>query len=71
MGQRAVDAIAIESAYEAAESSLERVLELLRTTEAGRFMWAENHKDALSGIVTIVHMLRCDVPNYGQHGGDG
>jgi len=66
--QRAADARQIEEAYESVERALSQVGKLLRTTEAGRFMWSSEHKSAVTGLKVIVEKLRRDVPNYGQHG---
>ena len=63
---RAVGAKAIEDAYSLIEKSLSRVGKLLRTTHAGRYLWAADHKAAVSGLKVIVKHLRNDVPNYGQ-----
>lgn len=67
MEQRAADARQIEEAYESVERALSRVGKLLRTTDAGRFMWSREHKTAVAGLKIIVNRLRRDVPNYGQH----
>lgn len=62
--QRAQDSDAIKAAYENADDALRRVGKLLRTTYAGQFMWATEHKTAISGLRVVVQRLRRDVPQY-------
>ena len=62
--QRAQDAIQIDEAYKQVEKSLAKVGRLLRTTEAGKFIWADNHKTAVSGLKAMIKQLRKTVPDY-------
>ena len=62
--QRAIDAAEICAAYESVEEGLRRVGKLLRTTEVGRYLWARDHKAAVTGLRVIVKQLRRDVPSY-------
>ena len=62
--QRAIDANEICAAYEAVEHELRRVGKLLRTTEAGKYLWSRDHKAAVTGLRVIVEQLRRDVPSY-------
>jgi len=64
--QRAIDAEQIKQAYRDAEAALSHVSRLLRSTEAGRYMWSAEHKTAISGLKVVVGMLRKDVPDYGR-----
>jgi hypothetical protein len=57
-------AIQITSAYEHAIKSVAEIGRLLRTTEAGKFMWGNDHKTAISGIKIILTKLKEDVPSY-------
>lgn len=61
---RRVDVQAIKAAYEEAEQSLRVVGKLLRTTYAGQFMWAADHKSAVTGLRIVLEKLRYDVPTY-------
>ncbi len=62
--QRAVDADTIMASYNKVEESLRVVGKLLRTTEAGKYMWANDHKSAVTGLRIVVEKLRHDVPRY-------
>jgi len=65
---RARDARQIKDAYQSVEAALSRVGRLLRTTEAGKFMWSSDHKSAVTGLKVVVAKLRWDVPDYdGKH----
>jgi hypothetical protein len=54
----------IESAYKDAETALREVGRLLRTTYAGKFMWASDHKIAVSGIRIALESMRRRLPRY-------
>jgi hypothetical protein len=54
----------IRLAYGRVEEALADVGKLLRTTEAGSFMWAGRHKTAVSGLKATVNILRYAVPRY-------
>lgn len=64
MSQRHEDAMEIWRAYHEAEQSLRKVGTLLRTTEAGMYMWSAKHKTAISGLCVCISSLRDDVPSY-------
>ena len=64
MTERQRTASEIRAAYKDAERALRRVGRLLRTTEAGRYMWSQHHKTAVSGICVVLDKLAYDVPNY-------
>ena len=66
--QRADDVEKIEQAYLKVETALKEVGYLLRTTEAGKYMWSSDHKAALTGLRVLVAQLRRDVPAYGREG---
>lgn len=66
MDRRQTDVEAIEKAYSEVEAALSKVGKLLRTTEAGKFMWANDHKSAVTGLRIVVEKLRADVPSYGR-----
>ena len=63
---RAMDARQIKEAYQSVETALSRVGKLLRTTEAGKYMWSSEHKSAVTGLKVIVTKLRRTVPDYGR-----
>lgn len=54
----------IRNAYRVVEESLRTVGKLLRSTEAGQFLWSAEHKTAISGLRVLVKRLRQDVPHY-------
>jgi hypothetical protein len=60
------------NAYEVVARELAHVGKLLRTTEAGKYLWSTEHKSAVTGLRTLVEMLRLDVPLYdeGYDGGE-
>lgn len=62
--QRVVDVIKIKRAYDEVGESLRIVGKLLRTTEAGKYMWSSDHKSAVTGLRIIVETLRREVPSY-------
>jgi len=64
MSERQQTASEIRAAYKDAERALRRVGRLLRTTEAGRYMWSADHKTAVSGICVVLDKLAYDVPDY-------
>ena len=66
MDKRQADVEAIEKAYSEVEIALSNVGKLLRTPEAGKFMWASDHKSAVTGLRIVVEKLRADVPSYGR-----
>lgn len=66
VSQREIDAKQIKDAYSEVEDALRTVGRLLRTTEAGRFMWATDHRTAVTGLRIVVEKLKYDVPDYGQ-----
>jgi hypothetical protein len=66
MDKRQADVQAIEKAYSEVEAALSNVGKLLRTTEAGKFMWASDHKSAVTGLRIVVEKLRGNVPSYGR-----
>lgn len=61
---RTLDSVRIKSAYQNAERSLREVGRLLRTTHAGKALWAGPHKTAVSGMVAMIEVLERDVPEY-------
>lgn len=61
---RADDVIKIREAYDQAESALRKVGHLLRTTHAGQYLWAGQHKSAIVGLCVVLRKLRDDVPFY-------
>ena len=61
---RAKDVIEIRHAYTDAEKALRKVGTLLRTTDAGCYLWANRHKTMVSGLSAVLFTLRCDVPIY-------
>jgi|1048.fasta_scaffold41150_4 hypothetical protein len=62
--QRAEDAKRISEAYLEAERAVAKVGTLLRTTLAGKYMWATRHRTAISGIKATLNIMRKDVPDY-------
>ena len=66
MSKRQETASEIRAAYKYAEKALRRVGRLLRTTEAGRYMWSSEHKTAVSGLCVMLDKLAYDVPDYAQ-----
>ena len=62
--QRAEDAKRIKEAYLEAERAIAKVGTLLRTTQAGEYLWANRHKAAISGIKATLSIMRSDVPDY-------
>ena len=64
MTERQRTATEIRAAYLEAEKALRRVGRLLRTTEAGRYMWSAKHKTAVSGLCAMIDTLAYDVPDY-------
>lgn len=62
--QRALDSIEIKKAYKTVEGALRAVGKLLRTTEAGKYMWASDHKNAVTGLRVAIEKLRHNVPRY-------
>ena len=64
MSERQQAAREIRVAYKDAEKTLRRVGRLLRTTEAGRYMWSAEHKTAVSGLCVMLDKLAYDVPDY-------
>jgi hypothetical protein len=60
------DIIRIESAYKEVIRALSHAGLLLRTTEAGKFMWSSEHKTIITGLKGIVEKLYCDLPDYEQ-----
>lgn len=65
--ERAFEAREIEDAYKEVENALSSVGRLLRTRVVGSYLWAGEHKSAVTGLRILVEKLRADVPNYGQH----
>ena len=65
---RRADVIAICNAYTEVEKALRRVGKLLRTTEAGKYMWAADHRSAVTGVRVVIEKLRKDVPRYDGSG---
>lgn len=64
MDIRAQESLAIKKKYEDAIEALRQVGYLLRKTEAGRFIWAGNHKTAIAGLKATLRILKNDVPTY-------
>lgn len=64
MSERQRTAAEIKAAYLDAEIAVRRVGRLLRTTEAGRYMWSAKHKTAVSGLCVMLDTLAYDVPGY-------
>ena len=64
MTERQQTAQEIRAAYLDAEKALRHVGRLLRTTEAGRYLWSAKHKTAVSGLCAMVYTLAYDVPDY-------
>lgn len=64
--QRAIDGKEIREAYRTVEESLRAVGKLLRTTEAGHYMWASDHKSVVTGLRIVIEKLQHDVPRYGE-----
>jgi hypothetical protein len=62
--QRAEDAKKIKQAYLEAERAVAKVGTLLRTTQAGEYLWALRHKTSISGIRATLSIMRSDVPDY-------
>ncbi len=62
--QRAEDAKQIKEAYLEAERAVAKVGTLLRTTQAGEYLWARRHKTAISGIKATLLIMRSHVPDY-------
>jgi len=62
--QRALDAKEICKAYVEAQEAIAKIGTLLRTTYAGRFMWSNRHRTAISGIKATLCIMRSDVPDY-------
>lgn len=58
------DASQIIAAYGNVELALRQVGRLLRTLEAGKYMWACDHKSAATGLRIAVEALRRSVPRY-------
>jgi hypothetical protein len=69
MSERHKTAGEIRAAYKDAEKALRRVGRLLRTTEAGSYLWATEHKTAVSGLCVVLTKLEQDVPYYEGEGG--
>ena len=65
---RAEDSRKIRLAYLEVEFALLKVGKLLRTTEAGRYAWAANHRSAVTGLKVVAEKLREDVPRYDGSG---
>ena len=63
---REASAKQIHDAYLSAEKELRKVGRLLRTTEAGKYVWATEHKTAVSGLAICINKLAYDVPDYNQ-----
>ena len=63
---RQLESSKIINAYGDVEMALQSVGRLLRTTEAGKFMWSAEHKTAIAGLKVIVRQLRSDVPRYDE-----
>lgn len=66
LSQRAIDALEIMEAYRTVEESLRIAGKLLRTTYAGEFMWATDHKSTITGLRIVMEKLRDDVPSYSE-----
>jgi len=62
--QRKADAVKIRESYLLAEDALRECGRLLRTTEAGRYMWSADHKSAMTGLRVMVEALRYRIPDY-------
>jgi hypothetical protein len=62
--QRAIDAKEICKAYVEAQEAIAKIGTLLRTTYAGRFLWSNRHRTAISGIKATLCIMRSDVPDY-------
>jgi len=62
--KRRVTAAQIRQAYLDAETSLRDVGRLLRTTDAGKYLWAVQHKTVVSGLAIVLNKLAYDVPEY-------
>jgi hypothetical protein len=58
----------IRIAYSRAEKDLAYIGKLLRTTEAGKYMWSARHKSAVTGLKQIIDLLKYDVPTYDGKG---
>lgn len=61
---RALDAEQIKAAYDEADRALQMVGKIIRTSKAGKYIWASDHKTAISGLRVVVRKLRNDVPRY-------
>lgn len=66
--ERVIDVHQIKQAYELSEDSLRMVGRFLRTTNAGRHMWASDHKIIVTGLRIILERLRRDLPDYTDSG---
>jgi len=66
LNKRAESAARIRAAYDDAIKAVAHVGKLLRTTEAGRYLWADRHKTSVSGVKAMLGVLRDDVPRYGE-----
>ena len=64
--QRSKDADRIRQAYDEAIKAVARVGYLLRTTEAGRYMWADRHKTAMSGMKATLTICKYAVPYHNE-----
>lgn len=64
MDKRTEDVRQIRLAYLDVEIALRKVGTLLRTTDAGKYMWASDHRSAVTGLRVVTEKLREDVPRY-------
>lgn len=64
MDKRTEDVRQIRLAYLDVEIALRKVGKLLRTTDAGKYMWASDHRSAVTGLRVVTEKLREDVPRY-------
>jgi len=64
VSERRETANQIRRAYWDAEIAVRKIGNLLRTTEAGTYMWSARHKTAISGMAAILRLISLDVPHY-------
>ena len=62
--QRSKDMVKINVAYSEVEDALRHAGKLLRTTHAGEYMWASDHKTAITGLRIVMEQLRRNLPHY-------
>lgn len=61
---RMFDAERIKQAYENVDIGLGEVGRLLRTTQAGQYMWSAEHKTIVMGMRAMIRKLQHSVPSY-------